>query len=75
MDRPLVCVADKLCLVGLPKRFRLLLQKSIAPMAHLGDEQCMEVLANLQESFQVADLSSWELFTYFTCLISGLVKN
>ena len=77
-----LCVGDKLRLVGLPKRFRLLLpfgQKGIAPIAHLGDEQCMEVFANLQESFRVAD-TRWhliprELFTYFTCLISGLVKN
>ena len=53
-----LCVGDTLRLVGLPKRFRLLLpfgQKSIAPMAHLGDKQCMEVFANLQESFRVAD--------------------
>ena len=57
------CVGDKLRLVGLPKRFRLLLpfgQKRIARMAHLGDEQCMEVFANLQESFRVAD-TKWHL--------------
>ena len=29
-------------------------------MAHLGDEQCMEVFANLQESFRVAD-TRWHL--------------
>ena len=53
-----LCVGDELRLVGLSERFRLLLpfgQKSIAPVVHLGDEQCMEVFANLQEGFRVAD--------------------
>ena len=59
-----LCVGDKLCLVGLLKRFWLLLPFGqngiIAPMAHLGDEQCMEVFADLQESFRVAD-TRWHL--------------
>ena len=30
-------------------------------MAHLGDEQCMEVFSNLQESFWVADTRWYQI--------------
>ena len=75
------CIGGKLCLVGLPKCFRLLLpfgQKSIAPMAHL-TTNVWRYLPTSKEVFRLripgGTLSSQELFTYFTCLISGLVKN
>lgn len=60
-------VGDELRLVSLPKRLRLLLpfdQKIVAPVAYLGDEQCMEVSANLQEGFRVAD-TRWHLERHF----------
>ena len=72
-----LCVGDQLRLVGLPKRFRLLLpfgQKSIAPMAHLG-RPMYGGICQPPRKFSSCTLSSQELFTYFTCLISGLVKN
>lgn len=53
-----LCIGNELCLVSLPEGLGLLLplgQKRVAPMAHLGNKQCMEVSANLHEGFRVAN--------------------
>jgi hypothetical protein len=44
--------------------FKFLGQKRVTPVAHLSDEQCMEVLANLQEGFWVAN-TRWNLGRLF----------
>lgn len=60
-------LGDELRLVSLPKCLRLLLpfgQKRVAPVAHLGHEQHMEVSPNLQEGFRVAN-TRWHLGWHF----------
>ena len=78
-----LCVGDELCLVSLPECLRPFLplcQKRVTPMAHLSDEQCMEVLANLQEGFWVAN-TRWHLGQLFgregdvKCERVGVLQN